>query len=84
MYAAGGRGGDVYYVTTLADSGPGSLRTGISTARGPRTILFDVAGTIRLDSDLVINKPNLTIAGQSAPRGGITIADRMTRVSGKG
>ncbi len=82
MYAAGGRGGDVYYVTTLADSGPGSLRTGISTASGPRTILFDVAGTIRLDSDLVINKPNLTIAGQSAPGGGITIADRMTRVSG--
>lgn len=81
MYATGGRGGDVYYVTTLADSGPGSLRTGISSASGPRTILFDVAGTIRLESDLVINKPGLTIAGQSAPGGGITIADRMTRVT---
>ena len=75
-YAKGGRGGDVYHVTNLHDDGPGSLRYGIDTARNPRTIVFDVAGTIQLAAPIrVENKSRLTIAGQTAPGKGITIRD---------
>jgi pectin methylesterase-like acyl-CoA thioesterase/pectate lyase len=79
-YTMGGRGGDVYHVTNLDDTGPGSLRNGIQSATGPRTIVFDIGGTIYLNSRLDINKPFLTLAGQTAPGGGITVAGFTTSV----
>ena len=76
--AMGGRFGDVYHVTTTSDSGPGSLRTAVSATN--RTVVFDVAGTITLASPLIIANSYLTIAGQSSPGGGITVAGDMTVV----
>jgi hypothetical protein len=72
-FTSGGRGGDVYHVTTLADDGEGSLRRGLESMRGPRTIVFDVGGTITLSKGLAVRQERLTIAGETAPGNGVAL-----------
>lgn len=68
----GGRGGRVIAVTHLNDRGAGSLRACVE-AQGPRTCVFRVAGHIIVKRRMEIRNPYITIAGQTAPGGGITL-----------
>ncbi len=73
--SVGGRGGRIIEVTNLNDSGPGSFRAACE-AKGPRIVVFRVAGTINITSAgkrIRILHPYITIAGQTAPGGGICI-----------
>jgi hypothetical protein len=68
-----GRGGDVVKVTSLAESGPGTLREALAETSGARTVIFEVAGSIDLSADIHIREPFATVAGQTAPDPGITL-----------
>ncbi len=73
MYSHGGRGGRVLVVTNLNDHGPGSFREVCETG-GPRIIVFNVAGIIRLDERLIVRAPYITIDASRAPGDGVCIA----------
>jgi pectate lyase len=77
----GGRGGRVIAVTNLNDSGAGSLRAAL-TATGPRYVIFRVGGTITLQSDISITSPFVTVAGQTAPGGGVLIRSSASNTKG--
>jgi hypothetical protein len=72
-YSFGGRGGKVFVVTSLADSGPGTFREACE-AGGARIVVFNVAGIIRIKTPVIIRAPYITIAGQTAPGDGVCIA----------
>ena len=76
--ATGGRGGQIVHVTTLADAGPGSLRDAVS--RPDRFVAFDVAGIIKLESNLDV-QDNITLAGQTAPGDGVCLYNRTASFS---
>ena len=72
-FSFGGRGGRVMVVTTLDDDGPGSFREACESG-GPRIVVFNVAGIIRLQERIRIRAPYITIAGGTAPGDGVCIA----------
>ncbi len=80
QYTTGGRGGNVYIVANLNDNGPGSFREAVESKK-TAIVVFAVSGTIHLQSKLSINT-NKTIAGQTAPGGGICLADFPVSIGG--
>lgn len=72
-YTPGGRGGKIFVVTSLEDSGKGTFREACE-AVGARTIVFNVSGIIHLKKPISVRAPYITIAGQTAPGDGICIA----------
>ena len=79
-FATGARGGTVYHVTTTNDSGAGSFRDAVSVSG--RTVVFDIGGIIDYQAPRYAPKPNVTIAGQTAPGDGVTIYGNGLSFSG--
>ncbi len=80
QFAGGGRGGEMFHVTTLEDSGPGSFRDAVS--KPGRVVVFDVGGIIHLKSNVAVNS-DISIFGQTAPGDGIMIHGRSVSFSGQ-
>jgi len=76
----GGSGGTVYEISSLADSGPGTLRDAVSSPN--RMVTFAVGGTIDLASSLRVSTHHITIDGSTAPSPGITITASSPGVMG--
>jgi hypothetical protein len=79
MFSFGGRSGKIFVVTNLNDSGPGSFRDACE-AGGPRVVLFNIAGIIRLKERIRIRAPYITISGATAPGDGVCIAGNTVEV----
>jgi hypothetical protein len=79
MYSFGGRGGKVIVVNNLNDSGPGSFRDAVEQG-GPRIVVFNVAGIIKLNGAVSIRAPYITIAGNTAPGDGVCIAGNTVQL----
>lgn len=72
--AAGGRGGEVYHVTSYDLTGPGTLHDALTTTgSAPRTIVFEVSGDLEIPQIIVEDASNITVAGQTAPGDGLTV-----------
>ncbi|HKJ42907.1 MAG TPA: hypothetical protein VKA27_12495 [Sunxiuqinia sp.] len=78
-YAVGGRGREVYHVTNLNDSGPGSFRDAVSQPK--RTVVFDLSGVIKIKSKISISS-YITVAGQTAPGDGIVVYGNGVSMTG--
>jgi hypothetical protein len=78
-WTLGGRGGRVFVVSNLNDSGPGSMREAVE-AQGRRIVVFAVAGIITLESPLAIRNPYITLAGQTAPGDGVCIRGQTVEI----
>ncbi|GGG59557.1 LamG-like jellyroll fold domain-containing protein [Epilithonimonas arachidiradicis] len=81
-YTTGARGSanpEIYLVTNLNDSGPGSFRDAVS--KEGRFVIFKVGGIINTQSQIVIAK-NTTIAGQTAPGEGIVLLGAKVTFTG--
>ena len=80
MYSSGGRGGKVIVVTNLNDSGAGSFRDACEQG-GPRIVVFNVSGIIRLKAAVSIRAPYITIAGNTAPGDGVCLAGNTVELN---
>ncbi len=79
MYSFGGRGGKVFVVRNLNDDGPGSFREACEAA-GPRIVLFNIAGIVRIKDRIRIRAPYITISGGTAPGDGVCIAGNTVEI----